>query len=135
MGPKAFEQAAGFLRVRGGSNPLDASAIHPESYAAAETILSKAGLSMGSSSMERKESLALMLEQASIKDLSSELGLGEPTLLDILEQLVRPGRDPREDLPVPLLRSDVVKIDDLNNRDEFSKELFAMWLILVLLLI
>ena len=86
FGPKAFEQSAGFLRVRGGDEPLDASAIHPESYAVARALL---------------------------KDPQQKLEVGEFTRKDILEQLQRPGRDPREDLPPPLLRSDVLNLDDL----------------------
>ena len=99
LGPKAYEQAAGFLRIRGGKNPLDASAIHPESYALAEAVLRKAGGNLAS--------------LPSPGELARELGAGEPTLRDILEQLVRPGRDPREDLPKPLLRSDVLSLDDI----------------------
>lgn len=100
LGPKAFEQAAGFLRIRGGKNPLDASAIHPESYPLAEAVLRKAG----------KDGLSSL---PPVSLLAKELGAGEPTLADILEQLARPGRDPREDLPKPLLRSDVLSLDDL----------------------
>jgi len=113
LGPKAFEQAAGFLRIRGGEHPFDASAIHPESYPAAETVLKKAGLKIASSLPERKTTLEALLRQESVERLAGEIGVGIPTLKDILEQLVRPGRDPREDLPVPILRSDVLKMEDL----------------------
>jgi protein Tex len=113
LGPKAFEQATGFLRIRGGENPLDASAIHPESYAVAESLLKRAGLTPHTPLAEREGALKALREQRSLDDLAAELGVGVPTLVDILVQLVRPGRDPREDLPPPILRSDVLSMDDL----------------------
>ncbi|HLY29369.1 MAG TPA: Tex family protein [Aggregatilineales bacterium] len=113
LGPKAFEQAAGFLRVRGGDNPLDASAIHPESYATAQEILTRASLGADSNLAARESALAGLRTQHSLESLAAELGTGVPTLNDILEQLIRPGRDPREDLPAPILRSDVLSMDDL----------------------
>lgn len=113
MGPKAFEQSAGFLRVREGENPLDSSAIHPESYAIAEAVLQKAGLKLDSTPEQRKSALDQLLSSVKIDELVTELGCGVPTLQDILEQLVRPGRDPREDTPAPILRSDVLKMEDL----------------------
>jgi uncharacterized protein len=113
LGPKAFEQAAGFLRIRDGDNPLDASAIHPESYRAAEQVLKLAGLSMRSSLSERGAALKALTERSSLADLAQQLEIGVPTLQDILEQLVRPGRDPREDLPAPILRQDVLSLKDL----------------------
>ncbi len=113
LGPKAFEQAAGFLRVRQGENPLDASAIHPESYPAAERLLALAGLSVAEPLKNRQEALEGLLKRRKAYDLAAELGIGEPTLLDIVEQLIRPGRDPRLDLPKPVLRSDVLSMDDL----------------------
>ncbi|KAB8145043.1 RNA-binding transcriptional accessory protein [Chloroflexia bacterium SDU3-3] len=113
LGPKAFEQSAGFLRVPAGKNPLDASAIHPESYRTAEEVLRRAGLPLRSSPAERKPALDALLAQQPLEQLASELGTGVPTLRDIFEQLVRPGRDPRADLPAPLLRSDVLSMDDL----------------------
>lgn len=114
LGPKAFEQAAGFLRIRNGENPLDASAIHPESYRVAEQVLKLAGLSTHSTPSEREAALARLTAQHSVEELAEQLGTGVPTLRDILEQLVRPGRDPREDLPAPILRSDVLSLDDLS---------------------
>lgn len=111
LGPKAFEQCAGFLRVRGGANPLDATAIHPESYSTAEAVLKKAGLKPNSPATEREGVLSSLRPQ--IKELATEFETGVPTLTDIFEQLARPGRDPREDLPAPLLRSDVLSVDDL----------------------
>ncbi|NMB54335.1 MAG: RNA-binding transcriptional accessory protein [Leptolinea sp.] len=113
LGPKAFEQAAGFLRIRDGKNPLDSSAIHPESYVIAEALLSHAGLSTSSTLEERKSALDYLVKNTSLDKLAVELGCGVPTLEDILEQLVRPGRDPRTDAPAPILRSDVMKMEDL----------------------
>jgi len=113
LGPKAFEQAAGFLRVRGGKEPLDASAIHPESYAVANQVLKQVHLTASAPMEEREAKLAALQKQQSLGALAAALGTGEPTLADIFEQLVRPGRDPREDLPTPILRSDVLSMDDL----------------------
>ena len=132
LGPKAFEQAAGFLRIRDGANPLDAGAIHPESYGVAERVLARAGLmddgrrmtddggwtdadsSRPSSSDEKRALLDRLCEVVGLEQLAAELGTGVPTLADILDQLARPGRDPRADLPPPLLRSDVLSLDDLS---------------------
>jgi uncharacterized protein len=111
--PKAFEQAAGFLRIRGGDEPLDASAIHPESYAVARKLLKRTGLNLTAPSAERAAKIQALTAQEPLPALAAELGAGEPTVADILEQIVRPGRDPRADLPAPLLRSDVLSLDDL----------------------
>jgi protein Tex len=113
LGPKAFEQSAGFLRIRGGNSPLDASAIHPESYGVAEAVLARAGLKPATPPAQRQTALSELLSHLPVERLAAELGTGVPTLTDILEQLVRPGRDPREDLPAPILRSDVLSLDDL----------------------
>ena len=113
LGPKAYEQSAGFMRIRAGANPLDASAIHPESYTIAETVLQRAGLSPAAPITARKPALDALVTKTSPEKLAAELGCGLPTLKDILEQLVRPGRDPRADTPAPILRSDVLKADDL----------------------
>ena len=113
LGPKSFEQAAGFLRVRGGDEPLDASAIHPESYLLARAVLEKAGLSPDSSLAERATALEPWRAPHEQAALAAELGAGRPTLADVLEQLVRPGRDPRDELPAPILRSDVLALEDL----------------------
>ncbi|MBN1955513.1 MAG: RNA-binding transcriptional accessory protein [Anaerolineae bacterium] len=113
VGPKAFEQAAGFLRVRDGAHPLDGSAIHPESYGIAEAVLRRAGLALATTSAERQSALERLLEEPGIAALAEELAAGVPTLLDVLEQLVRPGRDPRRDLPAPILRRDVLSLEDL----------------------
>jgi uncharacterized protein len=113
LGPKAYEQSAGFMRIRGGINPLDTSAIHPESYAIAEAVLARAGLSAGAPVSERKPALDALTAKTPVEKLAAKLGCGLPTLKDILEQLVRPGRDPRADTPAPILRSDVLKMEDL----------------------
>ena len=113
FGPKAFEQAAGFLRIRGGSNPLDASAIHPESYRVAEAVLGQAGLSLAVLPSERQSALEELRGKQTFEFLARELDTGVLTLADIFEQLVRPGRDPRADLPAPILRSDVLSMEDL----------------------
>lgn len=113
LGPKAFEQAAGFLRVRGGDEPLDASAIHPESYSVAYKVLKQVKLDPNAPLEEREAKLTALQKSQPLATLATTLGTGEPTLADILEQLVRPGRDPREDLPAPVLRSDVLSMDDL----------------------
>ena len=113
LGPKAFEQSAGFMRIQNGTDPLDASAIHPESYDIAKALLARAGLSAGSPLNERISALEALTAKTSHEVLAKELNCGVPTLKDILEQLVRPGRDPRTDAPLPLLRSDVLKAEDL----------------------
>jgi uncharacterized protein len=113
MGPKAFEQSAGFMRISMGDNPLDASAIHPESYPVAQALVSLIGISLEMPIDRRKSALEAFVESTSLEDIASSLGCGIPTLKDILEQLVRPGRDPRLDTPAPILRSDVLKMEDL----------------------
>ncbi|MEQ8174204.1 MAG: Tex family protein [Syntrophomonadaceae bacterium] len=110
LGPKAYEQAAGFLRVYGGENPLDSTAIHPESYGLAEKLLNSVGADPGDIG---KPVLTEKLRGLSIKKLSQELEAGEPTLKDVLDCLQKPHRDPREDLPAPIFRTDVLSIDDL----------------------
>ena len=113
LGPKSYEQCAGFLRIKGGQNPLDDTAIHPESYPIAEKILELAGLAPNSSLSSRAKALEHLQQKTSTKDLAVALKVGVPTLQDIFEQLIRPGRDPRSDFPLPILRSDILKIDDL----------------------
>lgn len=113
LGPNAFEQAAGFLRIRDGDTPLDASSIHPESYPVAEAVLELAGLTPHTPPAMRKQALAKLQESMPLSVLAGRLGTGPPTLADILQQLVRPGRDPREELPAPILRSDVLSMEDL----------------------
>jgi len=113
LGSKAFEQSAGFLRIREGDEPLDASAIHPESYGVATAVLQRAGLQPTSQPTDRELPLQQLRQRQPLTDLAPDLHTGVPTLQDIFEQLIRPGRDPREDLPLPLLRSDVLSMDDL----------------------
>ncbi len=113
LGPKAYEQAAGFMRIRNGANPLDESAIHPESYEIAESVLARAALTAASPLSDRVAALESLTSNISLEVLAKELNCGLPTLKDILEQLVRPGRDPRADTPAPILRSDVLKSEDL----------------------
>ena len=108
LGPKAFEQCAGFLRIRGGSNPLDATAVHPESYAAAGRLLEKLQISA-----DQLRTGSVPVKVKNYKAMAEELGIGEPTLRDIVKELQRPGRDPREDMPKPILRSDVLEMKDL----------------------
>ena len=108
LGPKAFEQCAGFLRINGGKDPLDQTSVHPESYEAARKLLDK----MGCEIRDEKAIKAYELTADKIK-LSEELGIGEITLTDIFHELEKPGRDPREDMPKPVLRSDVLDIKDL----------------------
>ncbi len=114
LGPKAFEQCAGFLRVMGSKNPLDATSVHPESYEAAEALLTRLGFEKGDIKAGK---LSLLLERVKeaggTAKLALALGIGEPTLNDIIRDLMKPGRDPREDLPPPLLRTDVLELTDL----------------------
>lgn len=113
LGPKAFEQSAGFLRIRGAKNLLDASAIHPESYSIARQVIERAVIPADATAAERKTALDALLKRMPLERLADELGAGIPTLRDIFEQLARPGRDPRQEAPPPLLRSDVLSMDDL----------------------
>lgn len=113
LGSKAFEQAAGFLRIRNGNNLLDMSSIHPESYPVAEAVISRSGLDLHAPPEQRRAVLEKFKAEYRTEIFAEELKTGVPTLEDIYEQLVRPGRDPREDLPAPILRSDVLSMDDL----------------------
>ena len=109
LGPKAYEQCAGFLRILNGENPLDATSVHPESYEITNKLLDKLGFSV--SDIKTGLKLSDMIKDK--KKLSSELSVGELTLSDILKDLEKPGRDPREDSPKPALRSDVLSLEDL----------------------
>ena len=113
LGPKAFEQCAGFLRVRDRKNALDATAVHPESYDAAKALLEKLGYQLSDIRAGNLKDLNVRMEEAGVKKLADELGVGEPTLKDIARELQKPGRDPRDDLPKPVLRTDVLAMEDL----------------------
>ena len=111
LGPKAYEQCAGFLRILDGKNVLDATSVHPESYEATEQLLEKLGYEKGTWKPGQLSGISKKVKDK--KKLASELGIGELTLTDILSELEKPGRDPREDMPRPILRSDVLEMKDL----------------------
>jgi protein Tex len=111
LGPKTFEQAAGFLRVPEGGDPLDKTPIHPESYPVARAVLDLLGCPLGDPRLGGE--IANLRRQMNLDELAAELGTGRPTLEDILEALARPGRDPRDGLEGPILRSDVLSLEDL----------------------
>ena len=115
LGPRAYEQCAGFLRIAGGKEPLDESAVHPESYDAARKLLSLLGLCEEDIRSGRTRELGSLLSERGIrkKELMDATGLGEYSLSDVLRELEKPGRDPRASRPAPLLRSDVLKLSDL----------------------
>lgn len=113
LGPKAFEQCAGFLRVPGGKNPLDNTAVHPESYGAAEQILQEYGFRLADLAQSREGLKELSGKQNAVQ-VAEKIGIGLPTVCDILKELAKPGRDPRDELPPPLMRSgDVMELKDL----------------------
>ncbi len=113
LGPKAFEQCAGFIRVADSKNVLDATAVHPESYDAAKALLAALGYALSDVRAGSLSDLQTRADEKGIKALAAELAVGEPTLRDILRELQKPGRDPRDDLPKPILRTDVLDIKDL----------------------
>ena len=113
LGPKAYEQCAGFIRIADGENPLDNTPVHPESYQTAEALLQRLGYSKNDLRTDKLSQLRDALQQVSVKDMAKELEIGEPTLKDIITALQKPGRDPREELDPPLLRSDVLSMEDL----------------------
>jgi len=112
LGPKAFEQCAGFLRITDGDNPLDNTSVHPESYEAATKLLEKLGFKVADLKTNLAE-IKIKLGTINTKEMSNELEIGEPTLIDIIKELQKPGRDPRDEMPKPILRSDVLKFEDL----------------------
>jgi len=114
VGDVAFQQAAGFLRIPDGEHPLDNTSIHPESYAATQALLNRLRIPLSSIRQpERGSVLRLLLRDTDRSELASDIGVGLPTLKDILDNLEKPGRDPREELPKPIFRTDVLKIEDL----------------------
>jgi uncharacterized protein len=121
LGPAAYKQCAGFIRIFDGKNPLEVTGVHPESYEVAEKLLTKMGYTVDdlkdkSKVVELKSELA----KVDYQKLADELNVGPLTLKDIIEELSRPGRDPREDLPKPILRSDVLKFEDLKEGMELT---------------
>ncbi|MGN0559875.1 MAG: Tex family protein [Candidatus Fimenecus sp.] len=113
LGPKAYEQCAGFLRISDGKNPLDATAVHPESYAAAKALLSVLGFSDKDIGTPALSALSARVSAFGEEKLATEIAVGVPTLADIISELQKPGRDPRDELPAPLLRTDVLEMKDL----------------------
>lgn len=114
LGPKAFEQCAGFLRVHGGKNPLDNTAVHPESYEAAQKIIDRCGFSIADLKNGGLTEIPDAAKKIGVSKIADDAGIGVPTVTDILKELAKPGRDPRDELPPPLLRSgDVMELKDL----------------------
>lgn len=113
LGPKAFEQCAGFLRIPGAKNVLDNTAVHPESYAIAEELLKLCGICDADVQVGRISAVSAYVESVGTSALAQKLGVGEPTLMDIAKEMQKPGRDPREELPPPMLRTDVMGMEDL----------------------
>lgn len=111
LGPKAYEQCAGFTRIMGGKNPLDATSVHPESYAAAEKLLEKLGYKTSDITGKGLGGISRMIKD--YRKMAAELEIGEPTLRDIVKELEKPGRDPRDEMPKPILRTDVLDMKDL----------------------
>ena len=111
LGPKAYEQCAGFMRITGGENPLDGTGVHPESYDATKAVLEKLGYTMDD--VASRNVVGISKKVSDYEALANEVGVGELTLRDIVKELEKPARDPREDMPKPILRSDVLEIKDL----------------------
>lgn len=119
IGKASYEQCAGFIRIPDGKNPLEITGVHPESYKIAENMLDKLGFKVKDLAdkdkfKQIKEKLSTINNDKEIKNMAKELEVGEPTLKDIIIELMKPGRDPREEMPKPILRSDVLKFDDLS---------------------
>ena len=111
LGPKAYEQSAGFMRISDGKNPLDATGVHPESYAATKALLEKMGYTL--EDVKNRNVVGISKKIRDYKKLAEELEIGELTLRDIVKELEKPARDPRDDMPKPILRSDVLEMKDL----------------------
>ena len=113
LGPKAYQQCAGFLRVPESAQVLDHTGVHPESYAAAQTLLGLCGFTLADVGTERIRKLPQAVQEAGLEALAQQCGIGVPTAQDIVKEMVKPGRDPRDELPPPILRTDVLEIKDL----------------------
>lgn len=113
LGPKAYEQCAGFLRIRGGKNPFDNTAVHPESYEAAQKLLSELGYTVEDVTAGRLTNLPIQVKTMDSQALADKIGVGVLTMYDIAGELAKPGRDPRDDAPKPILRTDVLSMEDL----------------------
>lgn len=113
LGPKAFEQCAGFLRIKDGKNVLDNTSVHPESYPAAKALLEKLDFNLDDVRKNKLANLLSAAERYGIEKLAEELEVGVPTLKDIIDELMKPGRDPRDEIEQPVLRSDVMSMEDL----------------------
>lgn len=120
LGSKAYEQCAGFLRIPESSNVLDNTGVHPESYAAAKQLVQFCGYTLKDIKNHKLHTLKEKIDELGAADVASMLGIGVPTLNDIVEELLRPGRDPRDELPKPLLRTDVMDINDLRSGMELT---------------
>ena len=120
LGPKAFEQCAGFLRVPESKNPLDNTGVHPESYAAAKQLLELCGYDLKDVAKGNISDLAKKAENIGLESIGEKIGIGVPTLQDIIKEITKPGRDPRDELPPPLLRTDVLDIKDLKEGMELK---------------
>ncbi len=120
LGPKAYEQCAGFLRITDGKNAFDNTSVHPESYIAAEKLLKLCDLSKADLNTDAIKNISELAEQKGISALAEELGVGVPTLNDIIKELERPGRDPRDELPPPMLRTDIMSMEDLKTGMELT---------------
>ncbi len=118
LGPKAYVQCVGFLRIKGGDEALDSTSVHPESYDATKLLMTK--LNISEEEIKSGGMKGISKKVSDKKKLAEEIGIGEPTLVDILNELEKPGRDPREDAPKPILRSDVLEMEDLKEGMELK---------------
>jgi uncharacterized protein len=120
LGPKAFEQCAGFLRIMDGTEPLDATSVHPESYDAAKKLLELFGYSQKDVSAAGARGIGAKIQEYGLSKVAEECGVGTLTLTDIVAELEKPGRDIRDDLPKPMLRSDIMDMNDLREGMELT---------------
>lgn len=120
LGPKAFEQCAGFLRIIGGKKALDSTSVHPESYDAATRLLKLCGFSEKDVAERKINGITEQVETRGAEFIAEELGIGVPTLIDIAKELEKPGRDPRDELPKPMLRQDIMSMEDLKTGMELT---------------